>query len=161
MSEYFHYVNHTKRLRFSNGDLGGGIRFDAIGRGLASRAFCLLLTRSHDYGPRYRSVGLGGWAGDQVECLGDHGALADEYQDYANFTANAVILLYGIDGPEPLIEVALQDSTFFLQLAHLTNTEQGPALAPHLESSFGKDWRKQAKDLQSRRWGTLHDLVPL
>lgn len=161
MSEYFHYVNHTKRLRFSNGDLGGGVQFDAIGRGLASRAFCLLLSRSHDYGSRYRSVGLGAWAGDQVECLGDHGALADEFDGYANFVANAIVLLYEIDGPAPLMEVALQGGTLFLQLAHLANTNQWPALAPALESAFGKDWRRQAKELGSRKWGTLHDLVPL
>jgi hypothetical protein len=160
MGEYFHYINHTKHLQFSDGDLGGAMEFGSIGTGLAARAFCLLLTRSHDRGPRYQPFGLGAWIGNHVECIGDHGSLGDEYADYQIITANIIVFLYQIDGPDQLIQTAEQEKGLLLQLVHLANTGQCPALVYELERAFGADWRKLGKELaQDYRWRVIYDLA--
>lgn len=162
MGEYFHYVNHTKRLRFSNSDLGGAIKFVSIGIGLAARAFCLLLTRSHDHGPSCQPFGLGAWIGNNVECIGDHGALSVEYADYEIVTANIIIFLYNIDGPDDLIRTAKDEPAFLVQLAHLANTGQSLPLTQDLEHAFGADWRKQVKQIsQDYRGYPIYDVASI
>ena len=161
MGEYFYYVNHDRKLLFDTGINAFNIKFSGIGRnGIASRAFCLLLTQaSHD---RYSHTLIGSWIGDRVTISGDYSEWYDEFDRYRNITANMILMLYKIDGAEYLIEVAKSYDELFLQLAYLIFTNQFAELAPEFDRAFGDNWSKRYKQLlQKYSHSFFYDIVAL
>ena len=105
MGEYFYYANHDRKLLFDIGLNAFNIKFSGIGwNGIATRAFCLLLTKpSHN---KYSHTLIGSWIGDRVSISGDYSEWYDEFDRYRNITTNMILMLYQIDGAEALVEAA-------------------------------------------------------
>jgi hypothetical protein len=138
MSEYFHYVNHNKQMRFSIGVFGSNQKFGGLGCGLEAKAFCLLLTKS------YKTKSLtfaGSWAGDSVACVGDEHKLWQQCRQYKNVTANIIVMLYGIDDiADQLIQIASFNDYIFVQIAHLILSQRLPKMADKFAATFGEAW---------------------
>jgi hypothetical protein len=160
MGEYFHYVNHDKEMRFYIDAFGGSVRFDGVGFGLGARAFCLLLTKSNDRGKKYKRTWMGTWSGDRVSCMGDHGKLGDIYTHYKDVTANVLIMLYEVDGPEILMKNAKRDDELFLQIVYLYYAQKLPGIQEYIEMSFGEDWEKRYETLlEKNQFTCLHNTI--
>ncbi len=160
MGEYFHYVNHDKKMRFCIGDLGGPIKFSGIGRNLGARALGLLLTQINDRSNAFQGSWVGSWIGDRVECVGDHGPTYDLFVDYPEVTANIIVMLYQVDGAEPLIESANNGEEVFARIAHLIITQQFTDIQRDFEQAFGKQWQKKHKAIcEKSAFIRLHNLV--
>ena len=171
MGEYFAYANHDKRLKFDIGLGAENEKFSGIGRVLGTRAFCLLLTESHDYQKLYSHTLIGSWLGERVSCIGDHTKWPHEYSSYRDITANAIVMLYQIDGAERLIEIASKNDYLFVQLAYLIFSNQltrflsefdHKSFVSEFENKLGKEWTKKYKAiLEIRYYHRVYDLVNL
>ena len=160
MGEYFHYVNHDKEMRFYIDAFGGSVRFDGVGVGLGARAFCLLLTKSNDRGKKYKRTWMGTWSGDRVSCMGDHGKLGDIYSHYQDVTANVLVMLCEVDGPEILMENAKIYNDLFLQIVYLYYSQKLPNIEEHLKRTFGQDWEKRYETLLKQMpYTRLHNMI--
>ena len=161
MGEYFYYVNHDRKLCFDIGLNAFNIKFSGIGwNGIATRAFCLLLTKPSD--DRYSHTLIGSWIGDRVNIIGDYSEWYDEFDSYQNITANIFLMLYQIDGAEPLIETANINDYFFLQIGYLIFINQFTAILPEFNKFFGDSWSKRYKQLlEKHSYSRFYDLVKL
>ena len=164
MGEYFEYANHDKKLKFDIGLGAENEKFSGIGLVMGTRAFCLLLTESKRIQKVYSHTLIGTWVGDRVSCIGDY---TKRYEDgsissYRDITANAIVMLYQIDGAERLIDLASRNDYFFVQLGYLICTNQFNNLLSDFEGSFGREWTKKYKTiLESDFYGRLYDLVSI
>ncbi len=149
MSEYFHYINHTKEQRFCIGDLGGAIGFNAIGHNLGARGFCLLLTESNDKAKKYENTLLGYWVGDLVQCIGDHGNLQEKYLDYQEIAGDVIVLLLDIDGSNSIVEISKNNEDFFLRLCHIAIAKNNKSLINALDKGYERKWRKRYSEISS------------
>ena len=161
MGEYFYYANHDRKILFDIGLNAFNLKFSGIGRnGIASRAFCLLLTQqSHDL---YSHTLIGSWIGDRVTISGDYSEWYNEFDSYQNVTANMILMLYQIDGAEYLIETAKSYDELFLQIGYLIFSNQFPAISSDFNQAFGDSWSKKYKQLLEKYpYSRFYDLVEL
>jgi len=166
MGTYYHYVNLTKRERFSIATLGGGMKHGAIGRTPATRVFELLLTRRKqpDRPPESGSLSVGHWAGDQIAILGDDSEPAWEKikEEFADIAANAIMLFKAIEGFEALGEAAASSDELFMEVCHLIVTRQAAGLMEPMQARFGSDFLSHyGKLCTERKWFVPKDLVDL
>ena len=146
MGEYFYYVNHDRKLLFDIGLNAFNEKFSGIGwGGIATRAFCLLLTQVTQ--DRYSHNLIGSWIGDLVSISGDYSEWYEKFDSYQNITANMILMLYQIDGAEMLIEAAKTNDYLFLQIGYLIYSNQFSAISPEFENTFGNLWSKKYKQL--------------
>lgn len=161
MGEYFYYANHDRKLLFDIGLNAFNIKFSGIGRnGIANRTFCLLLTQpSHG---RYSHTLIGSWISDRVNIIGDYSESYKEFDSYQNITANMILMLYQIDGAEPLVEAAKTNDYFFLQISYLIFTSQFTVILSEFNQAFGDSWSKNYKQLlEEHSCSRFYDLVEL
>ena len=156
MGTYFHYVNFTRRERFSISALGGGDKFSAVGRTLAARAFEVMLTmRGSANLPDSYEPARCRWGGDEVAVVGDDSDPDWEAirTGFVDIGANVILMLMEVDGFEPVREAAERDASLFMQLCHLATTGQSRPLEGELERHFGEDFRRKYKQLcEERVW---------
>lgn len=165
MGVYYHYANFTKRERFSIGALGGEVKRSNLGYSLASRAFHLMLAGQPGgvVGPVSRGT-IGRWAGDSIAILGDDitpdwGKIRDEF---VNIEANAIILVYQVDGFEKLGDAAEREDSLFMELCHLVVTRQATELEWHMKQRFGTPYLQKYKELCAQRiWFEPKDLAEM
>ena len=153
MGPYFYFVSHTRREYFSIDALGGGVKFTAIGRTLASRAFELMLS----------TCIKGRWAGDSVALISDSDTEFVEIREkYADVSANAILEVFSHDGLHDLGPAADQENHLFVQLCYLAATNQAPRLSEALKEHFGPDYLRRYKAAceNSQRQSVVKDIVP-
>jgi hypothetical protein len=163
MGIYYHYANLTKRERFGVDSLGGGIKFAALGRTLAARAFHLLVMSMEAPGQtKAVPMGPGHWAADSIAIVGDD--LVPDWESFKNeFTdieADAIVLVFNADGFEEIGAAAAQDDSLFMQLCYLVSTRQAMRLEPHVREQFGANYLQRYKELcRDRAWFVPRDLA--
>ena len=146
MGANYSYFNLTKRQRFSCDALGGNSRRPGCGRDLTSRAFHLLLIDTARY-LKTNEMELKQWHGDSICLLTDTDDDWTRYeQEFADITADLILLVLHRDGYETISEAAEIDNRLFMQICHLAVTKQAPELEPHLKEQFGSNWRQRYKD---------------
>lgn len=161
MGEYFYYVNHDRKLLFDIGLNAFNDKFSGIGcNGIATRAFCLLLTQTSYC--RYSKTLVGSWIGDRVIISGDYSEWHNEFDSYQNITANAILMLYQIDGAEMLIESAKTNDYLFLQIGYLIYSHQLSAISSEFKDAFGDLWGKKYKQLLEKySYYQYYDLIEI
>ncbi|NMC19092.1 MAG: hypothetical protein GYA33_01620 [Thermogutta sp.] len=163
MGVYFHYANLTKRERFAVNSLGGGIKFSALGRTLAARAFHLLMVSMGEFGRTTSApMGPGHWAADSIAIVGDD--LVPDWEgfknDFTDIEADVIVLVFNADGFEEIGAAAAKDDALFMQLCYLVSTRQAMRLEPHMRERFGTNFLQRYKDLcRDRTWFVPKDLV--
>lgn len=163
MGIYYHYANLTKRERFAVDSLGGGVKFSALGRTLAARAFHLLVVSLGQ--PRQSEqpvpMGPGHWAADSIAIVGDDLLLDWEgfKSEFADIEANAIVLVFNSDGFNEIGQAAAEDDSFFMQLCYLVSTRQAIRLEPYMRERFGANYLQRYKELcREVAWFTPKDL---
>lgn len=138
MGAYYHYVNFSKKERFSVDSLGGGSKLGAIGYTLGSRAFHLMLVEM-----------TGRWAGDKIAILGDdHSPIWDEvYSDFIEIDANVIMTVFMEDGFDELKEYALEDTDFLMQLCYMADSKQALELESDLQSICSGSYKERYAEL--------------
>ncbi|HYO09570.1 MAG TPA: hypothetical protein VER17_11415 [Tepidisphaeraceae bacterium] len=139
--------------------LGGGSKRSAFAYTLASRAFHLMLD---DYPGGYPSATrvlespwsqAGFWAGDSVAIVGDDQIVPDWERfakEFAEVDANAILVVFNIDGFRQLGEAAERDDSLFMEMCYLVSTRQALALEPHLRRVFGHKYLHRYKELRQQ-----------
>ncbi len=133
---------------------------------MGTRAFCLLLTESKHFQQVHSRTLIGSWVGNRVSCIGDYTSTKltknGNVSNYRDITANAIVMLYQIDGAERLIDLASENDSFFVQLGYLICTNQFREIRAEFEDSFGREWTKKYKAVVANNFhGRFHDLTPL
>ena len=149
MGIYYYYANATKRECFPIDALGGGLKHNALGFTLASRAFHLLLPGEPGHGPGPPDRLYGRWAGDSIFIIGDD-LVPDWNQfvsEYTNIEADAILLVFKTDGFDGIGEAAEKEDTLYMQLCHLAVTGQAPQLEAELKRRFGTGYLQRYTSL--------------
>ncbi len=149
MGVCYHYINYSKREYFAISALGGADKFSGIGRTLAARAFELMITKHNPETRTGRYAICGRWHGDQLGIDGDDfnpewDMILDEFR---NIGPDLIMMLYEVDGFEPIADAATKDTFFFMQLCHLVLTNQTPRLADEMQLFFGARYPKKFAEL--------------
>jgi hypothetical protein len=154
MGVRYYYVNLTKREWLPIDALGGDVRIGAIGYTRSARVFELMLVDSPVPGR---------WCRDSITIVGDGGSEWLQMRDeYADITANAIVLFHADDGFAQLGQLAEYDERFFMELCHLVVTKQAPELELPLREKFGKAYLTRYKQLCTARTDFQPiDLVPV
>lgn len=159
MGTYDHYVNLTKHERFA-ADFGGGAKQHALGRTLASRAFHLMLVGAPNVGAPAQQRGR--WSGDAIAIVGDD--LRPDWerlqQDFTDIEANAILLVFNVDGFDSIAEAAQRDTALFMELCHLVASRQAMEIDPHMKRVFGGQYLHRYKELcKEKAWFKPKDLA--
>ncbi len=147
MSEYFHYINHSKKQRFSIGEFGNSDKFSGIGYGLSARAFALLLTESNDHDIKMKDTLFGSWIGDEIQCIGDHGNIQDKYFGYDEIIFEIVTMLISAGDLEEIIEASKLDNGLFSKLCEYVFMSNDNVLENYICKAHGLTWKKKYKEL--------------
>ena len=153
MGAYFHYVNHTKKEFFAIDTLGGGSKFSDIGYSLTARAFSLLVIKPIPDFTWFNHRICGRWYGNNVALEPDDSNPDwEKIMAYADISADVAVMLYEIDGFQPLADVAKHDDNLFLQLVYLVVTQQAPDLERELVLHFGVSYQTRYNELSAKSW---------
>ena len=152
MGTTYHDANLTKREWFSTDALGGNPKFLGLGLNLTARGFDLLLVRGTATASPDDPVRVGRWSGDAVAIVGD---MDDEwlryYDEFADLTADVILLVVACDGFERVGDAAAEDSGLFMQLCHLVVTRQAPTLEAYMRERFGTRFYSRYQELCRER----------
>lgn len=164
MGVEYQYVNFTKKERFGISPFGGNEKFSGIGNTIGARALGLMLCAPDNIrGHGDKSKLFGRWHCDSIAVIGDGNNEWDNVicPNYTDITANVTLLIYNVDGFEPLLEYIDVCETFFLQLSYLALSNQVQHLADEMAKHFGPDYLKKYGDIMKQRPGYFRprDLV--
>lgn len=157
MGAYYFYVCLDREEYFSAGALGGGNKRSALGRGLESRAFALLVEEpgsAEAAAGALAGVKPGRWSGCRVATINDEypapsrllpeagdGLLPFVEDRFRDIGSSVAMMMLEIDG-NALLDAAEASESFLITLAELAVVHHQVPVARALEARFGPEWIK-------------------
>lgn len=95
----------------------------------------------------------GRWVGDNVAVIGDDDR--DDWlkvrEDYADITANAILLVVAEGDCDEVLSQAESNKHVFMQLCHMVMTGQAPTFQEQFIARFGVNFAKRYKEFCKER----------